>query len=100
MPIRPIEIMKSQEASQLKHVESHRNQQEQAQISRSFQNLITTESSRPTQTSKGENKQFRYDAKEKGQNSYSGNPGKKHGKQEEEKTAKKPEKTGGIDILI
>lgn len=100
MPIRPIEIIRSQEASQLKHMENHKTQQEQVQISRGFQNMISTESSRPTQTTKGENKEFRYDAKEKGQNSYSNNPGKKQGKQDEEKTTKKPEKTGGIDILI
>lgn len=100
MPIRPIDIMKSQEVSQFKHAESHRSQHEQVQISKSFQNMITTESSRPTETTKSENKQFRYDAKEKGQNSYSGSPGKKQGKQEEKKETKKPEKSGGIDILI
>ncbi len=100
MPIRPIDIMKSQEVTQLKHAEHHRNQHEQLQISKGFQNMITAESNRPTQTTRSENKEFRYDAKEKGQNSYSGTPGKKQGKKEEEKTSKKPEKNGGIDILI
>ena len=101
MPIRPIDIMKSQEVSQLKHVESHRNQHEQVQIGKNFQNMVMSENSRPTQTVKSENKEFRYDAKEKGQNSYSGSAGKKHEKQEEKrKDAKQPEKHGGIDIRI
>ena len=100
MPIRPIEIMKSQEASQLKYAENHKSQHEQAQIGKDFQSMITYERTRPTQTTKSENKEFRYDAKDKGQNSYSGGSGKKQGEQEKEKDTKKPEKTGGIDILI
>lgn len=100
MPIRPIEIMRSQEASQLKHAENHRSQHEQAQIGKDFQSMITNERSRPTQTAKSENKEFRYDAKEKGQNSYSGSPGKKQEKKEQKKDTPKPEKTGGIDIRI
>ncbi len=100
MPIRPIEIMKSQEASQLKHLESHKIQHEQVQISKSFQNMITSERSKPTQAQKSENKEFRYDAKEKGRNSYSGTPGKKQEKKEEKKPTEKPMKSGGIDIRI
>ncbi len=101
MPIRPIEVMRSQEASQLKHIESHRTQHEQVQIEKSFHNMIISENSRPNQTTKSDHKEFRYDAKEKGQNSYSGSAGKKQEKQgEQKKDNKKPEKTGGIDILI
>jgi hypothetical protein len=101
MPIRPIDIMKSQEVSQLKHLESHRSQQEQVQIGKSFQSMINSESSRPNQATKSENKEFRYDAKEKGQNSYSGSQGRKQEKKEEKhKDSKEPEKSGGIDILI
>lgn len=101
MPTRPIDIMKSQEVSQLKHLESHRNQQEQVQIGKSFQNLISNESARPNQTTKSENKEFRYDAKEKGQNSYAGSQGKKREKNEEQQKDKSsPKKSTGIDILI
>lgn len=101
MPIRPIDIMKSQEVSQLKHLESHRSQQEQVQIGKSFQNLIANESARPNQTTKSENKDFRYDAKEKGTNSYTGSQGKRQEKKEEQpKDRKSPEKSSGIDILI
>lgn len=104
MPIRPIEIMKSQEASQLKHVESQRNQHEQVQINKNFQNLIQAENSKTTHTAKSDNKDFRYDAKEKGQNGYSGSPNRDHtGKEKEEEKkneTREPEKSGGIDILI
>jgi hypothetical protein len=101
MPIRPLDIMKSQEVSQLKHLESHRSQQEQVHIGKNFQNLISAENARPNQTTKSENKEFLYDAKEKGQNSYSGSKGKKQEKKEENKKgSKEPGKVGGIDILI
>ncbi len=101
MPIRPIEIMKSQEASQLKHVENHRLQHEQVQISKNFQNMIANERSRPTQTTKSDNKEYRYDAKEKGQNSYFGSSDKRQGKQEDkEKPTNEKKSGGGIDIRI
>lgn len=103
MPIRPIDIMKSQEASQYKHIETQRSHNEQVQISRSFQNMIQSEKTKPNQAAKSENKEYRYDAKEKGNNSYfnSGNKSKDKKKEEEaQKQSIKPQKTGGIDILI
>ena len=105
MPIRPIEIMRSQEVTQLKHLESHKNQQEQVQIGKSFQNMIVAENQRPNETVKSENKEFRYDAKEKGQNNYNGSKDKKRENTEEDKKDQKKsntakERSGGIDILI
>lgn len=103
MPIRPIEIMKSQEASQYKHIESQRIQHEQVQVEKSFQSMIKEEATKTTQTAKGENTNYRYDAKEKGRNSYSGSGSRKQ-KKEEEKGSKEgpkgPTRPGGIDILI
>ncbi|TAH69613.1 MAG: hypothetical protein EWM47_06475 [Anaerolineaceae bacterium] len=105
MPIRPIDVMKTQEVSQYKQIQNQKPQHEQVQISKSFQNLIQAEASKTVQTSKSENNEFRYDAKEEGRNSYSGSSGK--GKKDQEKqnkdnksynkTGKRP---GGIDILI
>lgn len=101
MPIRPIDIMKSQEASQLKHIDSQKNQREQVQISKDFHNLIKHEQIKAPQASKSENKEYRYDAKEKGRNSYSGSGSKKQEQEEEStKESKEPAKSGGIDILI
>jgi hypothetical protein len=96
--------MKSQEVSQYKHIQSQKSQHEQVHIGKSFQNIIQAESSKPVQTTKSDNKEFRYDAKDKGRNSYSRSDGK--GKQEQEKQNKDNEsnnntdRSGGIDILI
>ncbi|MBH1942017.1 hypothetical protein I5677_14035 [Mobilitalea sibirica] len=103
MPINPIDIMRSQEASQYKHIESQKVHHEQVQISKSFQNLIHAEQTKTTQAEKSENKEFRYDAKDKGRNSYSGSKNKKDKKEENKKEQKdllEPKKSGGIDILI
>ena len=106
MPIRPIDIMKSQEVTQYKHNQSHKAQHEQVQISKSFQNLIQAEASKPLETTKSENKEFRYDAKEEGKNSYNGSGLGNKGKQNKEKKNKNNERDnntdrpGGIDILV
>ena len=55
MPIRPIDIVKSHEASQYRHLQNQKLQHEQVQISKDFQNLIQAESSRPVETAKSEN---------------------------------------------
>lgn len=96
--------MKSQEVSQYKHNQSQKAQHEQIQISKSFQNMIQEEASKPVQPKRNENQEFRYDAKEESRNKYSGSGGK--GKQEEDNKNKdkRPEnrsdRPGGIDILI
>lgn len=101
MPIRPVEVVRTQEASQLKHMDIQRTQHAQVQQGKDFQNLIKQEQYKPTQATKSENKEYRYDAKEKGNNSYNGSGGKKREKgQEEKKEAKEPIKRGNFDILI
>jgi len=101
MPIRPIDIMKSQEASQLKHIDSQKNQREQVQISKDFHQLVNHKQFKTTNTSKTDNKEYRYDAKEKGNNSYTGSGSKKKDQKEEnKKESKEPTKSGGFDILI
>jgi hypothetical protein len=96
--------MKSQEVSQYKQIQSQKPQHEQVQISKSFQNLIQSEANKPLQTTKSDNKEFRYDAKEESKNSYRGSGGK--GKQKKENQNKDNEsnnntgRPGGIDILI
>lgn len=103
MPIRPIDIMKSQEVSQYKNAQNQRAQNEQVQISKNFQNLIQKEASKPVQTSKSENHEFRYDAKEESGNSYngSGEKGKKDkDKKKDNGPMNKSDRPGGIDILV
>lgn len=104
MPIRPVDIVRSQDASQYKHIQNQKAQHEQVQISKSFQNLIQDEASKPVHTTKSENKEFRYDAKEESKNSYNGSGGQ--GKRDRDKKKKdggsdnNTGRPGGIDILI
>ncbi len=106
MPIRPIDVMKTQDVSQYKQIQNQKSQHEQVQISKSFQNLIQAEASKPLETTKSENKEFRYDAKEEGKNSYNGSGLGNKGKQNKEKKNKNNERDnntdrpGGIDILV
>lgn len=101
MPIRPIDIMKSQEASSLKQFSNQKIQHEQVQISKSFNTMIQQEQRKTTNTAKSDNMEYRYDAKEKGNNSYFGTGGRKKNKQEDQKKeSKEPKKSGGFDILI
>jgi hypothetical protein len=103
MPIHPIDIVKSQEASQLKQMDHNKNMHEHTIISRNFQNTIRQEQTKTVQTAKSDNNDFRYDAKEKSKNSYfeSGSKKKEKDKKEEnKKNLKDPPKQGGIDILI
>ncbi len=101
MPINPMDIMKSQEVSQLKHIDIQRNQHEQVQIGRSFQNVIRNEQTKTHEADKSENNEYRYDAKEKGKNNYSGNGGRGKKKEEEnKKNTKGSAKPGGFDVLI
>lgn len=104
MPIRPIEIVKSQEASQYKQMEASKNQNMQVQTDRSFQNMVRAENTRPVQTIKSENKEFRYDAKEQGSNMYQGSQRRKNNR-DDRQDKNKPgapvnRRPGGIDILI
>lgn len=103
MPIRPIDIVKSHEASQYKQLQNQRMQQEQVQISKSFQNMIRSEASKPVETSKSDNKEFRYDAKEESRNSYKHSGSKKKKNQDKKKDKGSDTnrgRPGGIDILI
>ncbi len=102
MPVGPIEIIRAQEATQIRHMDAQRAQHAQEQLNKNFQNMIQQEQTKPTQAAKSENTEYRYDAKEKGNNKYSGSGGKKKEKDESKasKEAKGGTKSGGIDILV
>ncbi len=100
MSINPLDIMRSQEVSQYKQFETTKMHNEHLQINNDFQKLIKEERSKTTKTEKDENKEFRYDAKEKGQNNYSDSGKKKKGKKDEIKKTEKPIRSGGFDVLI
>ncbi len=101
MSINPIDIMRTQEAAQIKHIENQRFQHAQDQVGKNFQNMLVQEQHKPTHAAKSDNNEYRYDAKKKGNNEYKGSD--KRNKKEEEKEKQEPGKTnnnGGIDILI
>jgi hypothetical protein len=101
MEIRPIDIMKTQEVSQIKQMENQKLQHAQDQGEKNFQNSILQDRHKPTEATKLDNNGHRHDAKEKGNNEYHGSGGNKNDKnKEKEKESKKPQKSGGIDLLI
>lgn len=101
MTFNPLDVMRTQEATQLKHIEAQRFQHAQEQISKNFQTMVEREQIKPKETTKSDNPEYRYDAKEKGKNQYNGSGSNKKGKKEEEKKASKPaSKSGGFDVLI
>lgn len=101
MPIRPVEIIQSQGASQYKQIESQRTIAQQIQTNQNFQNLKKQEQTKTKEPTRSENNEYRYDAKEKGNNSYYGSSNKKRNKDDIKKEKKHSSKSGGgIDILI
>ena len=101
MPVGPIEVIRAQEATQIRHMDTQRAQHAQEQISRNFQNMVQQVQRKPVETAKTDNTQYRYDAKEKGNNQYKG--GKQSKKENNKSDSKKGmdiPKSGGIDIRI
>lgn len=103
MSITPIEMVtmapKSQEVSFLRQGEQTRSQNQQAQHGMHFNQAIKQNSSQTVKMSETEYKQYRYDAKEKGNGQYEA---KKHKKKKEEakKTSDTGIKQGNFDIRI
>lgn len=106
MNISPVEIIsmptKSQEASQQRAVEQQRPVNEQMALNSKFHDAIMRQSEKAGAPTKADNPEFRYDAKEKGNNPYYFQSKKKKIKKEEENVDKNSDSTNhkGIDIKI
>ncbi len=107
MPITPIEMIsiptKSQEASLVKSAENQRSANEQLAFGAKFQEEIKHQSQQTIAATKSDNPEYRYDAKEKGNNSFYGKQNKQKKKEKKEKeTTRKNEKEPhrGFDIRI
>ena len=101
MSVKPIDIVKTQEVAQYKHMELQRAQHAQEQISKDFHTMIDEQHNKTQETNKSDNPEYRYDAKEKGSNGYCDpNEKRKEKKEEEKKDSKEPTKNGGFDMLI
>lgn len=101
--MKPLDIVRSQEASQIKLMEVQRSHQIQGQVEKGFQNQVENQQKRPVETKKSDNPEYRYDAKEKGNNQYYSNNKKRKDKEDEKKETKnsKSDKIGnGFDMLI
>lgn len=106
MGITPIEmytmVPKSQEASNVKQATHSQEQAAQSNIVSHVQTVAKQNSVQTVKASESQKEEYRYDAKEKGNGSFSGNKGKK--KEEEEKDSKAIKNTsprkGGFDVRI
>lgn len=100
MPIRPIDMIsiapRSQEASHQQTSDQNRLNHAHQNMADQFSKHVKDEAEVVIQTSKGEQQEYRYDAKEKGNGTYRGNSGKKDKKQkkEEQKEHKGENKVG------
>lgn len=102
MPIKPIDTLtmpnRSQEASQVHHSSNERQAYVQEQLGTQFKHDVAHQLHKTTKKEKPENKEERYDAKEKGHGTYHGRQGKRQGKGEEGE--QKEIRTSGFDIRI
>lgn len=104
--ITPIEmytmVPKSQEASNVRHGEQARFNSQQEGAVQAINQQAGENTQRAVGATKAEQGDYRYDAKEKGNNSYSGEQGNKKKKEEQENKgpANMSERIGGIDIRI
>lgn len=104
MPIRPIDIIMmpptSQEASMQKTAQIHRSEIAQEQINQLYKKEEKHNSSQTIETKKAENTEYRYDAKEKGNNTFYDQQKKKKKKQDEKPKDEKPTHSTGFDMKI
>lgn len=106
MSIRPIDIIsmpnRSQGAAQVHHEAIQRSQQAHSQLNNIFSKDVIHNSKQTIKTTKSENNEYRYDAKEKGNNSYEGNSKKKKKKDDKANTNTSKNNNGksGFDIMI
>lgn len=107
MPIRPIDMAtvapRSQETANQQLSNQHRSEQAQANLQNEFAQQVKDGVELVIQSSKSENTEYRYDAKEKGNGSYSQQK-KKRRKQKKQENAIQSEQEknigSGFDIKI
>lgn len=103
MPITPIEVLsmanKTQEAAFVKHAEIQKPVTEQEAIASNFKSQLQQNSEKTVAPSKSENPEYRYDAKDKGNNTFYNQQQKKDKQKKKEHKQEKPTHVG-IDIRI
>lgn len=100
MSLRAIDLIRTQETSQIKQVEYNKNQTEQAQINNQFHQMVEKKGQQTTDVVESENPEFRYDAKEQGKGSYSNSKKNKKRNKKKNERSKKPIEPGSFDVSI
>lgn len=104
MAISPVEMIsmapKSQEVSFVKHTETQKPLVEQQQMTMKMNEEIKHNSNQAVPTKKSVNPEYRYDAKEKGNNSYFGQEKKQKKKDPDKEKKANTSSTGRIDIRV
>ncbi len=105
MAITPIERAlippKSQEASQFQHAHLQKQAHAQEQLGVQYNNLVQHNGQQIVKMTKSENNEYRYDAKEKGNGTFSGKKqGKREKKQDNTNTEKKEIRISAFDMKI
>lgn len=105
MAIPPIEVLamapKSQEVTPYKVAQHDKPMHDQSHIGSQLQQEVRHNSQQAVKMSKSENNQYRYDAKEKGNNSFQKNQKKKSKEQQNQDKKKQNEiKLSNFDIRI
>ena len=108
--ITPIEmytmVPKSQEASNVRLGEQAKDMSRAAEITQHIEQNVNDNANRTVRMSEATNPEYRYDAKEKGNNEYHSGGGRGRGEEQEEEEEKEPkvrnmtDHPGGIDIRI
>lgn len=102
MPISPIDFIsiapKSQEVSQLQAGHEDRQAQANEMVNTHYQQQVEHDSRQTVQKSNADNEKYRYDAKEKGNNSYQNKKNKKKNENKEKESQEEPIKLSSFDV--
>ncbi len=95
------QVTRAQDFTTIKHNEDNKTMVNQAAIQRQFDQNVDTRLRQVNQSDQAENQVKRFDAKEKGNGTYSGDGGKRRKKVEKEEDGKVVLKgRGGFDMKI
>ncbi|MBD5472341.1 MAG: hypothetical protein HDR20_05415 [Lachnospiraceae bacterium] len=95
------QVTRAQDFTTIKHNEDNKVAVDQTNIQRQFDQNVDIRLRQVNQSDQAENQQKRFDAKEKGNGTYSGDGGKRRKKEEKEEDGKVVLKgRGGFDMKI
>lgn len=95
------QVTRAQDFTTIKHNEDNKVMVDQTNIQRQFDQNVDNRLRQVNQSDQAENQQKRFDAKEKGNGTYSGDGGKRRKKEEKEEDGKVVLKgRGGFDVKV